>query len=52
MTEIIIPFTFAVAGFVAGALVYRKHTKEAERVIKQLQDVNTGLRKRLEDKKK
>ncbi len=52
MTEIIIPITAAVAGFIAGMLVYRKHVKEAERIIRQVQDANAALRKRLEDKKK
>ncbi|MDO7861427.1 hypothetical protein ABMZ87_17660 [Morganella morganii] len=52
MTEIIIPIITAVAGFIAGALVYRKHAKEAERVIKQMQDANARLQKRLDDLKK
>lgn len=51
MSEIIIPIITAVAGFVAGALVYRKHTKEAERVIKQMQDANDKLQKRLDSRK-
>ncbi|NIH18400.1 hypothetical protein [Morganella morganii] len=51
MTEIIIPILTAVAGFIAGALVYRKHTKEAERVIKQMQDANAQLKKRLDSRK-
>ena len=52
MSEIIIPILTAVAGFVAGMLVYRKHVKEAERIIKQVKDTNARLQKRLDERKK
>ncbi|MGJ3351601.1 hypothetical protein AAZR23_19225 [Morganella sp. Je.2.23] len=51
MTEIIIAVIAVLAGFIAGALVYRKHTKEAERIIKQMQDANDRLQKRLDSRK-
>lgn len=51
MSEIIIPIITAVAGFVAGTLVYRKHTKESELIIKQMQDANAKLQNRLDSRK-
>ncbi|MDD9340317.1 MAG: hypothetical protein PV362_11865 [Providencia heimbachae] len=36
-----------VVGFAAGALVYRKHTKEAERIVLQLKDVNERLQEKV-----
>ncbi|CAG9416277.1 hypothetical protein [Providencia alcalifaciens] len=52
MFEIIIPVITAIAGFVAGALVYRKHTKEAERIVQQLKAEKERLQKRLDEHKK
>ncbi|MEY0948610.1 hypothetical protein AB7179_00255 [Providencia manganoxydans] len=52
MSEIIIPIITAVAGFIAGALVYRKHTKEAERIVQQLKSEKERLQKRIDGMKK
>lgn len=41
-----------IVGFISGALVYRKHTKETERIVQQLKDVNEKLQAKTNELKK
>ncbi|ENN8377967.1 hypothetical protein AB7W40_09235 [Providencia rettgeri] len=41
-----------IVGFAAGALVYRKHTKEAERIVQQLKGVNEKLQAKVDKLRK
>ncbi|MEX9214820.1 hypothetical protein AB7W40_22575 [Providencia rettgeri] len=41
-----------VVGFATGALVYRKHTKEAERIVQQLKGVNEKLQAKVDELRK
>lgn len=52
MTEIVIALIAGAVGFVVGVLVYRKHVKEAGRIIRQAQDANARLQKHLDERKK